>query len=454
MAGADETENQDVDTNRANAPPGRRQLHSFSPASHLEELRPRSRSRAREEAEALQANMPSTSRGIEETRIKEIKQLVEVELSQHVSPEALHQLKRHALDLSSKIETLQKVNARIAKNKADMESLGNGRIPNGTRPTPMPYESHFLDDLMPVRRDWSFTIPQGSSIRETKQILHCQYMWFMKEMDAQVADAQRQELRSFTKKSSFVERCQSLRSKQQSLWHSLDLDFEADDSEFTQCLRPDAFAAKIESVYISTIDRAATALQRKNALDAKAAKSKEDQIQQLLKSKPEDLLNAAIDDRIAKIGGKGNKQSTAKGGKSVKTTANRSMQFSPNMAGIVTNMFQNGMMSHDICEENLGTAKQAARTQKSRHSLGPKKSNSSGGKPHAKSKGKGCVSGKGKSKGKGKAPLQPGKGANNMSSTFKPPAVGFRVAKGKGKGGGRGKPPQKWKDKGKGKGNY
>ena len=109
MAGADETENQDVDTNRANAPPGRRQLHSFSPASHLEELRPRSRSRAREEAEALQANMPSASRGIEETRIKEIKQLVEVELSQHVSPEALHQLKRHALDLSSKIETLQKV---------------------------------------------------------------------------------------------------------------------------------------------------------------------------------------------------------------------------------------------------------------------------------------------------------------------------------------------------------
>ena len=165
-----------------------------------------------------------------------MKQLVEVELSQHVSPEALHQLKRHAPDVSSKIETLQKVNAGIAKSKADMESLGIGRIPNGTRPTPMPYESHFLDDLMPVRRDWSFTIPQGSSIRETKQILHCQYMWFMKEMDAQVADAQRQELRSFTKKSSFVERCQSLRSKQQSLWHSLDLDFEADDSEFTSAL--------------------------------------------------------------------------------------------------------------------------------------------------------------------------------------------------------------------------
>ena len=96
MAGTDETENQDVDTNRANAPPGRRQLHSFSPASHLEELRPRSRSLAREEAEALQASMPSTSRGIEETRNKENKQLVEVELSQHVSPEALHQLKRHA----------------------------------------------------------------------------------------------------------------------------------------------------------------------------------------------------------------------------------------------------------------------------------------------------------------------------------------------------------------------
>ena len=55
-------------------------------------------------------------------------------------------------------------------------------------------------------------------------------------MDAQVAEAQRQELRSFTKKFSFVGRCQSLHNKQQSLWHSLDLDFEADDSEFTSAL--------------------------------------------------------------------------------------------------------------------------------------------------------------------------------------------------------------------------
>ena len=204
-------------------------------------------------------------------------------------------------------------------------------------------------------------------------------------------------------------------------------------------------------MYISTIDRAATALQRKNALGSKAAKSKEDQIQQLLKSSPEDLPNAAIGDRLAKIGGKDNKQSTAKGSKLVKTAANQSMQFSRSMAGIVTNMFQNSMMSRDICEENLETAKQTARTQKSRCSLG---SNSSGGKLHAKPKGKGRGSGKGKSKGKGKESLQPGKGANNMSSTFKPPAVGFRVAKGQWKGSGRGKTPQKWKDKGKGKGIY
>jgi hypothetical protein len=205
-------------------------------------------------------------------------------------------------------------------------------------------------------------------------------------------------------------------------------------------------------VYISTIDRAATALQRKNALDAKAAKSKEDQIQQLLKSKPEDLLNAAIGDRLAKIGGKENKQSTAKGSKSVKTAAIR--DFSPSMAGIVTNMFQNGMMSRDICEENRGTAKQTARTQKSCRSLGPEKSDSSGEKLHAKHKGKGRGSGKGKAKAKEKNLCSLGKVPNNMSSTFKPPAVGFRVAKGQGKGGGRGKPPQKWKDKGKGKGNY
>jgi hypothetical protein len=124
------------------------------------------------------------------------------------------------------------------------------------------------------------------------------------------------------------------------------------------------------------------------------------------------------------------------------------------MAGIVTNMFQNGMMSRDICEENRGTAKQTARTQKSCRSLGPEKSDSSGEKLHAKHKGKGRGSGKGKAKAKEKNLCSLGKVPNNMSSTFKPPAVGFRVAKGQGKGGGRGKPPQKWKDKGKGKGNY
>ena len=233
-----------------------------------------------------------------------------------------------------------------------------------------------------------------------------------------------------------MSRCQSLRTTQQNLWNELDLELEDEDAVFLQCIPPDVFTAKIESVYLSTVDKAANALQKKRALEAKAAKTKEDQIQKLLKSKPEDLLNAAIDDRIAKKGGKGGKPS-----KSTQEPGKQPKKFSPNMAGIVSNMFQTGHNSHDICAEHLGATKPSASHSKGRPQPDPK--------PDAKSKGKGRGSSKGKSKGKGKHLPQPGKGAQQTNKS-----VGFRGAKGKGKGGGSGKQPQKWKDKGKGKGKH
>ena len=408
----------------------------LAPASQHPDLtvRQRSRSRQRDEDEPAESHqempdeaMPEAEARpnvIEHERIGQIKQLVENELMKALPSEALQHVKKSALDLSTKIDSLQKVNSRLSKAKDDLELLQNYRIPNGTRPVPMPYDSPLLDSLRPASTWWTFAVDDTVSIREAKKRIHCQYLSAMKTLDVQVAKAQRKNLRDYAKKSAFLDRCKAARRTQKSLWDHLDLDLEDDVPQTVQGLTDTAFDARIESVYIKTVDQAAIA-QKKAQLESLQQKGKERQIQELLKSKPEDLLNAVIDERI-----------------SDRLKPRRRNQRGPavDIAGIFTESQGLKPAERVHCEPHVSDTFQNAGGASSTSSK-PNRQKTSLQQPSApkgahQSKGKGAAgksAAKGKDKGKGGKPSgQKGKGTGD-GGVF-PYAEGARAKKGKGKG--------------------
>ena len=80
---------------------------------------------------------------IEHERIRQIKQLVENELMKALPSEALQHVKKSALDLSTKIDSLQKVNSRLSKAKDDLELLQCYRI-TGFLMEPVLFPCHMI----------------------------------------------------------------------------------------------------------------------------------------------------------------------------------------------------------------------------------------------------------------------------------------------------------------------
>ena len=404
----------------------------------------RSRSRTREEDDEEELPEEPKSgdvrmpQAVERERVQATKDLVERELMKDIPAEALQHVKKHALELSTKIGNLQKTNARLTKAKQDLEALNAGRIPWGTRPVPMPYESPLLDVLRPETRTWSFSVEENVTVREAKKRIHCQYLKALKALDIQVAEAQRHELREYTKKSRFLSRCQDSRKKQEHLWQDLDLDLEDDFPSTVQGLSDSAFAARIESIYIKTVDQAAIAAHKKTQLDDLQNKKKEAQIQKLLQAKPEDLLNSVIDQRVnaqLQWRGKGRSESNL------------------NMAAIFTEAQGLKPAQRDHCDKHV--AAPPGKPGKGSSAVDPALPKG-GGRFGSKAKGKDKTDRGSRSKGKGKGDSK-GKGGKASGSgrgkgVF-PYASGARGKKGKGKGdehGAKGKDP-KGKAKGRGR---
>ena len=99
--------------------PRSRQLHPASQqfsAPPIAERQDRTRSGSREhEREDL---LPESQRPAEEMKNRDIKKLVDKELKDSLSADAVKVIKRNSLDLAAKIEQLQKTNARISKLEA------------------------------------------------------------------------------------------------------------------------------------------------------------------------------------------------------------------------------------------------------------------------------------------------------------------------------------------------
>ena len=127
------------------------------------------------------------------------------------------------------------------------------------------------------------------------------YLSFLKkirDMDLQLAKKQREDLRTTTRKSTFVDRCLQTRSTHLELWKELDLELEEDDPEI-KGMSVESLTAKATVMYKRTVDIAASSLKAKKDLETRKAAQQDRVLEQMVKKSPQDFLNEAIDQRIA-----------------------------------------------------------------------------------------------------------------------------------------------------------
>lgn len=279
----------------------RRQQRQLHPEANTGNNAPgRSRSRPREEGTA-----PATTSGddaqqslrrMEEAKTQLIKRSVEDEFAQAIPQDTMKSIKKYSLDLASKVERLQKTNARLRQQQEEIAILEQNRVPNGMKPVPYPHESAFLDIIMIDKDAWTVEFPEGTSLREARQLVHCSYLKLMREMDQKVTEQQRLELRSSTRKSVFVDKCVDTYKEKTSLWKDLDLDLE--DEPDTDSITEEVLRVKASNVYDKTIDHAAILVQKKKEQEKLQQRKKDEILKDMLQKSPEDLLRMTIDARI------------------------------------------------------------------------------------------------------------------------------------------------------------
>ncbi|CAJ1414841.1 unnamed protein product [Effrenium voratum] len=285
-----------------------RQLHSVSQlpegqaALNRAGTTPRTRSRSRE-FEPNVSDPPGllpSERQAEEVKITEIKRLVEEELKGFLPPDAIKCIKKSSLELAAKIQQLQKTNARISKLDGDLKALAEGRIPNGSKPFPVPFETPLWDSVRPSAESlgWTVNFPEGSTLRACREHLYRAFLEKMRSFDLILARQQREELRLLTKKTTFVDKCLQTRSARSSLWQELDLDVDEDEVDL-QTMSETSLTAKATVIYKRTVEKAASALKAKKDLQIRKDQQKDKMVNSLLQTSPQDFLNQAIDQRIA-----------------------------------------------------------------------------------------------------------------------------------------------------------
>jgi hypothetical protein len=365
------------------------------------ELQPeRSRSRTRDEAtdDAELQNM----RRHEEAKIKQIKSTVEDEFAQAIPQDTMKSIKKFSLDLASKVEQLQKTNARMKKQQEEIQILAQDRVPNGMKPVPYPYETAFLDSLMINRGEWKVELPENTNLREARKMIHCSYLRIMREIDHEIAKAQRVELRNSTKKSAFIEKCATAYTAKASLWKDLDLDFE--DEPKTNNITEEVLRVKASNVYDKTIDHAATLLQKRKDQEKAQQMKKDGLLKSMLNKSPEDLLHMTIDARIEERMPNKPKPATKLTAKELKENQAKK-QFNSAKAFVATTKpegdvdMQDPMSTAHFWLQNSQTNKQQNKEYYKTNSKGNNKGNS-----------KGMTKGKGRGKGRGSTtPGQKGK---------------------------------------------
>ena len=281
----------------------------------------------------------------------------------------------------------------MKKQQEEIQILAQDRVPNGMKPVPYPYETAFLDSLMINRGEWKVELPENTNLREARKMIHCSYLRIMREIDHEIAKAQRVELRNSTKKSAFIEKCATAYTAKASLWKDLDLDFE--DEPKTNNITEEVLRVKASNVYDKTIDHAATLLQKRKDQEKAQQMKKDGLLKSMLNKSPEDLLHMTIDARIEERMPNKPKPATKLTAKELKENQAKK-QFNSAKAFVATTKpegdvdMQDPMSTAHFWLQNSQTNKQQNKEYYKTNSKGNNKGNS-----------KGMTKGKGRGKGRG-----------------------------------------------------
>lgn len=371
-----------------------------------------------------------------------IKKLVHAAIEKSRDPVLSKHVLKVTQRLASRIDSLQKLNERLKKNVKDIELLGTGVIPSGTKPFSVAYETQLLDSVTvdPEQHrlpdGMNMQLPPGKTIREAKKTCYIQFLLFNAATDKILMNAQRDELRSLTRRDKFVEAILDVpKTIATNHWNILDSDL--DDSETPATYDIDKLREKAWSLYSRTVDIAAENKAKAIEKATSDARTQNDAIMKLTQATPTQLFEASVAKAVDKVLDK-------KGVVNMNKVVAPPPGLDVDHAALYSTLVSGGAINEsDVTKNSISPTIGGGTNSRKKVSVPPL--TKAAAKPKAKAKAKPKpqpkpwpTSGKGKGKGKGKGVVQPAKGKSR--------------GKGKGNGGkgGRGGPPRQ-KGKGKGK---
>eukprot|EP00959_Pyramimonas_sp_CCMP1952_P286858 5998641-Pyramimonas_sp.AAC.1 len=131
------------------------------------------------------------------------------------------------------------------------------------------------------------------TVRQAKEHIHRQYLLMQKQLDLKILEQQRVNLRTITKRSTFVTKCMSGHERQTTVWEELDLDLEEEDKELATLNTKD-FEAHINTLYKKIVDKAAASQEAKRLKEQSKAESKKQLVNELISKSPEEYVELTI----------------------------------------------------------------------------------------------------------------------------------------------------------------
>eukprot|EP00929_Paragymnodinium_shiwhaense_P015838 TRINITY_DN123929_c0_g1_i1.p1 TRINITY_DN123929_c0_g1~~TRINITY_DN123929_c0_g1_i1.p1 ORF type:complete len:455 (+),score=107.28 TRINITY_DN123929_c0_g1_i1:190-1554(+) len=358
-----------------------------------------------------------------------IRKMVDNELGHKIPANVQKHIKKMAFELQKKVETFQKTADLVKKMQADLDKAngenGLASLPAKARAAIVPFESPIWDNLRltngspvsNVKVEGNNIFQPNMSCREAKNAVQIALSIVQLQIDLFGAKQKVSELQQFCGRKAFVERCKTAYADLQKVGTDLNVLFDDDDNKFENEVSSDYLDAKCKIIFQQVINKAMQLRIQNEERDKAAGKKKEELIKVVIKNKPEDLFEKAVEQNdVLASKGKIKGKSKGKGGGAGKG------KNEVNLPGLYTAVVTGNNLDKSTVESNMKDI-----TARPKNDLSPVQS---GG---TTSKGKGKRNGKAeKSDPKGK-----GKGAQPASSTSKPRTG--KTGKGKGRGSGKGK---------------
>ena len=298
------------------------------------------------------------------------------------------------------------------------------------------------------------------TVRQAKEHIHRQYLLMQKKLDLRILEEQRVNLRTITKRSTFVTKCLSGHERQTTVWEELDLDLEDEDKELAT-LNTQDFEAHINTLYKKIVDKAAANQDAKRQKEKAKADSKKQLVNELVSKSPEEFVELTVQRKVRE---ELQKQSGKKGTYTRLQLLEAKAGVEADPVTLMTSSIHNFGVTETIAENAL----------KPKNDHAPPPGAKTGGKGSGKGKSqdpsgaKGKGKGKGKTQGKAKGKVNAGKGKDNKgkgktstTTTWRPtwgPTAPAQDGKGGAKGsksgpGGKSKGKSKGRPKGRSKGS-